>query len=123
MSIIILPYIINNNKSILTQLINGFQLNNNSAPQSLLTATLFSYTANEYLYVTISICCLLIQFERIKPVCRTWHIMLKVGKNLRDWVRNRSNHLNKAILPSDSSISLLASEALIRHNAVYYAQL
>ena len=85
MSIIILPYKINNNKSILTQLINGSQLYNNSAPQSLLTATLFSYTANEYLYVTISICCLLVQFERIKPVCRTCHITLKVGKTYEIW--------------------------------------
>ena len=47
----------------------------------------------------------------------------KRWKNFRDLGRNRSNHLNKAILPSDSSISFLASEALIRHNAVYYAQL
>lgn len=35
-------------------------------------------------------------------------------KNLRDLGRNRSNNLNKAILPSDSSISFLASEALLR---------
>lgn len=49
-----------------------------TAPKSSLTATLFSYTANEYLYVTILICCLLVQFERIKPVCRTCHMTLNI---------------------------------------------
>ena len=39
------------------------------------------YTANPYVYTTRSICSLELQELRIKPICRTRHMTLKVGKS------------------------------------------
>ena len=39
------------------------------------------YTAKPYVYTTRPICSLEAHELRIKSVCRTWHINLKVGKS------------------------------------------